>query len=274
MVGHAARKEGTVDLGLKDKVALVVAASRGLGKATALELAREGAQVGVTARGDADLQAAAREIRRLTGAQALALRADVGAEKDVEALVRAAETAYGRVDILVNNAGGPKSGQFTDVSDEDWLNAVNLNLMSAIRLTRLVLPGMRARRWGRIINITSVSVKQPMPTLILSNAVRSGVVAMAKTLAGEVAAEGITVNNVCPGYTLTDRVRDLAAVNAKAAAVPVDQVMAQWEASIPARRLGKPEELAALVAFLASERASYITGTTIQVDGGYIQGLF
>lgn len=262
-----------MDLGLKDKVALVVAASRGLGKATALELAREGAQVVVTARGEVDLQAAAREIRRLTGGQVLAFRADVSVQQDVQALVSAAEAAYGRIDILVNNAGGPKSGQFTDVSDEDWLNAVNLNLMSAIRLTRLVLPGMRARRWGRIVNITSVSVKQPMPTLILSNAVRSGVVAMAKTLAGQVAAEGITVNNVCPGYTLTDRVRDLAAVNAKSQGASADEIIVQWEASIPARRLGKPEELAALIAFLVSERASYITGTTIQVDGGYVQSL-
>ena len=262
-----------MDLGLDGKVALVAAASRGLGKATAMALSQERAQVAIAARGKGALDAAADEIRRATGGKVMAVRADVSVPEDMDALVRSVLIEFGHIDILVCNAGGPRPGEFTDVSDEDWLSALNLNLMSAIRLTRLVLPGMRERHWGRIINITSVSVKQPIPTLVLSNAARAGVVATAKTLAGQVAAEGITVNNVCPGYTLTDRVRNLAASTAQAEDKSVEEIMAKWEAAIPARRLGKPEELAALVAFLASERAAYITGTTIQVDGGLCQSL-
>jgi 3-oxoacyl-[acyl-carrier protein] reductase len=173
----------------------------------------------------------------------------------------------------VNNAGGPRPGTFTDVSDDDWLAALNLNLMSAIRLTRLVLPTMRARRWGRIVNLTSLAVKQPIPNLILSNAARAGVVAMAKTLAGQVAAEGVTVNNICTGYMLTDRVRDVALDRAAREGRSIDEVMDEMRASIPAGRLGDPAELGALVAFLASEQAAYITGATIQIDGGAIQAL-
>jgi 3-oxoacyl-[acyl-carrier protein] reductase len=191
----------------------------------------------------------------------------------VERLVQVVLAEYGRIDVLVNNAGGPPPGTFTDVSDEDWLHAVQLNLMSAVRLTRLVLPGMRERRWGRIINITSVSVKQPMPTLILSNAVRVGVVAMAKTLAGQVAGEGITVNNVCPGSILTDRITQLTQADAQREGISFDEALARRAAAIPMGRIGLPEELAALIAFLASERAAYITGTTIQVDGGAFNGL-
>ncbi len=262
-----------MDLGLKGKVALVAAASKGLGKATAMALSKEGADVAIAARGEATLLAAADEIRRMTGGRVLAVKADVSVASDIEALVTGVEAEFGRVDVLVNNAGGPRPGVFTDMSDQDWMHAVQLNLMSAIRLTRLVLPGMRERRWGRIINIASVAVKQPMPRLILSNTVRSGVVAMAKTLAGQVAAQGITVNNVCPGYTLTDRVYNLAKANAQAENTSVKEIMSRWQVSIPARRLGKPEELAALVAFLASEQAAYITGATIQIDGGFVQGL-
>ncbi|MHB1294904.1 MAG: SDR family oxidoreductase [Anaerolineae bacterium] len=262
-----------MDLALRGKVALVAAASRGLGKAVALELAREGADVIISARGAEALQATAEEIRQAAGARVVAVPADVSTREGVAAMAQAAQESFGRVDILVNNAGGPKPGRFTDVSDEDWLAAVNLNLMSAVRLIQHVLPGMRERRWGRIIQITSVSVKQPMPNLILSNAVRSAVVAMAKTLSGQVAAEGITVNNVCPGYHLTDRMRNLAQATAEKESRSPQDVVAAWEADIPARRLGRPEELAGLVAFLASERAGYITGTTIQVDGGAVKGL-
>ena len=262
-----------MDLGLRGKVALVVAASKGLGKAVAMELSREGAHVAIAARTEAELQAAAEEIRRVAGNRVLALPADVSVAAEIEALGRAVEAEYGRVDILVNNAGGPRPGTFSDMADEDWLNAVNLNLLSAIRLTRWVLPGMRQRRWGRIINMTSFSVKQPVPNLILSNVARVGVVSMAKTLSRQVAGEGITVNNVCPGYVLTDRLRNLAASNARTENKTPEEIIAGWESSIPAGRLGRPEELAALIAFLASERAAYITGTTIQVDGGLLQSL-
>jgi len=262
-----------MDLGLKGKVALISAASKGLGKAAAMELSKEGASVAIAARGEKTLQATADEIRDLTGGRVLPVRADVSLLAEVEALVSTVMAEFGHIDILVNNAGGPRPGQFTDMTDQDWLSAVDLNLMSAIRLTRLVLPGMREQRWGRIINITSVSVKQPLPTLILSNTARAGVVAMAKTLSGQVAAEGITVNNVCPGYALTDRVRNMASARAQAEGKSAQEIIATWESTIPARRLGKPEELAALIAFLASERAAYITGTTIQVDGGFVQSL-
>jgi 3-oxoacyl-[acyl-carrier protein] reductase len=262
-----------MDLGLTGKKALVAAASKGLGKATALALAREGVDVCIVARGQDVLQAAADEIRRATGRSVLALPTDVSSAQEVQALMTRVGEAFGSVDILVNNAGGPRPGVFTDMSDEDWLAAMELNLMSSVRLTRLALPGMRANKWGRIINITSVAVKQPMPTLILSNAARSAVVAMAKTLAGQVAADGVTVNNVCPGYTLTDRMRSLAESSAAREQTSPETIMSRWELAVPARRLGKPEEVAALITFLASQQAAYITGTTIQVDGGLTQGL-
>lgn len=262
-----------MNLGIANKVALVAAASRGLGKAAALALAQEGCAVAIAARRVADLEQAAGEIRTATGARVLAAPADVASADDCEALMARVRAELGPVEILVNNAGGPRPGVFSDMSDADWLAAVELNLLSAVRLTRLALPEMRARHWGRIINITSLSVKQPIPDLILSNAVRAAVVGMAKTLSLEVAAEGITVNNVCPGHTLTDRVRHLNAARAAAEGRTVDEIMAESLAAIPMRRLGKPEELAALIAFLASQQAAYITGTTIQVDGGAIQSL-
>ncbi|NLG52294.1 MAG: SDR family oxidoreductase [Chloroflexi bacterium] len=262
-----------MDLGLKGKTALVAASSRGLGKAVAIALAREGAKVAITARGEERLYATAEEIRQLTGSTVLAVPADVSSAAEIEALMDRVLAEFGHVDILVNNAGGPRPGQFADMTDDDWLRAVQLNLMSTIRLTRRALPEMRARRWGRIINITSTSVKQPLPNLILSNTVRAGVVAMAKTLSSEIAAEGITVNNVCPGYTLTDRIQQLAESNAETEHTTPDAIMDRWRGSIPAGRLGKPEELAALVAFLASEQAAYITGTTTQVDGGAVKSL-
>jgi 3-oxoacyl-[acyl-carrier protein] reductase len=262
-----------MELGLIGKVALVSAASRGLGKATAMALAQEGVRVVMAARGAAALEAAAAEIRQATGAEVLAVPTDVTQAEQIETLVKKVLETWGRIDILVNNAGGPRPGVFTDMGDQDWLDAVNLNLMSTIRLTRLVLPGMRERKWGRIINLTSISVKQPIPTIILSNTARAGVVAMAKTLAGQVAAEGITVNNVCPGTILTDRIRNLAKANAERSGQSVEQALAAMQASIPAGRIGKPEELGALVTFLASEKAAYITGATIQIDGGAYLGL-
>jgi 3-oxoacyl-[acyl-carrier protein] reductase len=262
-----------MDLGLRGRVAVVVASSRGLGKAAARELAREGARVVISARGQEELVATAEEIRQQTGSAVLPVIADVTRPPEIEALVRAAEQEFGHIDILVNNAGGPPPGQFTDMTDEDWLAAINLNLMSTIRLTRLALPGMLSRRWGRIINITSFSVKQPIATLILSNTARTGVVAMAKTLSRQVAAQGVTVNNVCPGYFLTDRMRNIARADARSEGKDPDEIISRWESAIPVGRLGRPEELAALITFLASERASFITGCTIQVDGGMLTGL-
>jgi 3-oxoacyl-[acyl-carrier protein] reductase len=262
-----------MDLGLKGKVALIAASSRGLGKAVAWEFAREGAQVAICARREDVLRATALEIAMDTESEVFPVVADMTRPEDIQRLIYAVEEYFGQIDVLVNNAGGPPTGTFMDFDDEAWEAALRLNLMSTIRLCRAVLPGMRARRWGRIVNMTSASVKQPIDGFILSSAARSGVIGMAKTLANECATEGITINNVCPGWNLTDRVKSLAEGRAAKAGKSVREVVDEYAAGIPARRLGRPEELAALVVFLASERAAYITGTTIQVDGGYVRSL-
>jgi 3-oxoacyl-[acyl-carrier protein] reductase len=261
-----------MDLGLKDRVAVVAASSRGLGRACALELAREGAWVVVCARDGARLAAAAQEIEAATGAQVLALETDLTDGGQIQTLVGEVLRHWGRIDVLVTNNGGPPAGFFEDF-DDAWLQAHTLTLLSAVRLIRAVLPTMRAQGWGRIVNITSVSVKQPIDNLLLSNVYRPGVVGLAKTLSAQVAAEGITINNVAPGYTRTDRVLDLARARAAEQGKDAEQMLAETAAGSPMKRMGEPEELAALVAFLASERAGYITGATIQVDGGYVQGL-
>jgi len=263
-----------VDLGIKDRVALVAAASKGLGKATALELAREGARVAICARTEGPLQATAAEIERATEGKVLAVVADVSEPGDVERLVQTTAAHYGRLDILVTNAGGPPAGYLLELNDDTWQAAFELTLMSTVRLCRAAVPHMRQHGWGRIVNITSVSVKQPIDNLLLSNALRAAVVGLAKTLSNQFAGDGITVNSVCPGYTRTDRVAELNAIRARELGVSPAKVERQTTANIPVGRLGRPEELAALIAFLASERAGYITGTAIQVDGGYVKGLF
>jgi 3-oxoacyl-[acyl-carrier protein] reductase len=191
----------------------------------------------------------------------------------VERVVEAGMREFGRIDILVTNAGGPPAGPFEQHSPEAWDRAVQLTLGSVLNLTRAVLPGMKERRWGRILNVTSIAVKQPVEGLILSNSVRAAVTGFARTLANEIAPWGITVNNVLPGYTRTERLDELAAANSKAKGISQEEARAAWEAQIPMGRLGEPREFAALVAFLASERASYITGTSITVDGGWVRSL-
>jgi len=262
-----------MDLGLKDRVAIVAASSRGLGKACALELAREGARVVICGRDPESLAATAEEIETATGAEVLAVEADLTDAEQIRTLVAQTLDLFGRIDILVTNNGGPPAGFFGDFDDDAWLAAHQLTLLSAVRLIRAVLPTMRARRWGRIVNITSVSVKQPIDNLLLSNVYRPGVIGLAKTLSAQLAAEGITVNNVAPGYTRTDRVLDLARARAASGDQTVEAVLVGTAANVPMRRMGEPAELAALVAFLVSERAAYITGATIQVDGGYVAGL-
>ncbi|MBI4595101.1 MAG: SDR family oxidoreductase [Candidatus Tectomicrobia bacterium] len=262
-----------MDLGLKGKAAIVVASSKGLGKAVALGLAREGANLAICARGEKDLKQTAEEIKSATGVEVLFQIADVSQREQIKSFVLAAADKFGRIDILVNNAGGPPPGTFMDFSESDWLSAINLNLMSTIHFTRKVVPYMQKNRWGRIINITSVSVKQPLDELILSNTARAGVIGLAKSLANELAQYNILVNNVCPGMILTDRVRNISRAVSERQGVSPHDVISNWSKNIPLGRIGEPDELAGLVVFLASERASYITGTTIQIDGGYVKGI-
>ena len=263
-----------MDLGLRGKVALVAAASRGLGRAVAEELAAEGASVVMCARGETALTEAANAIRASAGVEVEAVTADVSRPDQVEKVVRAALDRFARIDILVTNAGGPPSGKFESLGPDTWNDAIHLTLLSTVNLCRAVLPGMRERRWGRIINVTSITVKQPVEGLMLSNSLRAGVTGFARTLANEVARDGITVNNILPGFTRTQRVEELARATAAREKISVEEAMGKSESEIPMRRLGEPREFAALAAFLASERASYITGTSIQVDGGWIKGLF
>ena len=263
-----------MDLGLANKVALVAAGSRGLGRAVAEELAAEGASLVLCARDGRVLAETAAAIAEKSGAHVLAVPADVTVIDEIKNVVEAGTERFGRIDILVTNAGGPPAGRFDQLSREQWEQATRLTLFSAIELARQVLPGMKERRWGRILNITSIAVKQPVENLMLSNSLRAGLTGFARTLANEVAAEGITVNNILPGYTRTERLDELAEMMAEKQRISPDEFRSKWEQEIPMGRLGEPREFAALAAFLVSERASYITGTSIQVDGGWIRSLF
>lgn len=262
-----------MDLGLKGKVALVAAGSQGLGKAVAMAMSREGARLAICSRDTPALPGAVEEISAATGGEVFGVAADLTDAEQARHFVRKSGEHYGSVDILVNNAGGPPSRTFLEIEDDLWHFGFKLNLMSTIVMTREVIPGMMERRWGRIINMTSVSVKQPLDGLILSNTVRSGVIGLAKTLSNELASYDITVNNVCPGYILTDRVRSLSVVAAEKEGTTPEAVIKRWESSIPMGRLGNPDEFANLVTFLASERAGYITGASIQIDGGFYKGV-
>ena len=263
-----------MDLGLKGKVALVVASSKGLGKAAAIGLAREGADVTICARGEEALQATAHEIEADTGGQVLALRADVTRPEDIDRLVEETVERFGRLDILVTNAGGPPAGLFDNFTPDDWEAAVDLTLMSTVRLCYAAVPHMRRQGGGRIITMTSVSVKQPLGNLILSNAIRMAVIGLTKSLSNELAKDNILVNSVCPGWTRTERVEQLLESLAQRNGITADEAAARIEKDIPLGRMGKPEEFADLVVFLASERASFITGTAIHIDGGFYKGVY
>ncbi len=260
-----------MQLGLEKRVALVGGASKGLGKAIALRLAQEGAQVAICARHEDTLLQAADEIQRRTKSRVLAVTADLAQKEDIDRLVEAVQSAFSRIDILVTNAGGPPPLYFSEISDRQWEEYVQLSLMSVIRLIRKVLPGMKERRWGRILNLTSVSVKQPVDNLILSNTARLSVVGLAKTLSNQIARYNITVNNVAPGYVLTERVQRLFEAKAQKEGISVEAVQHKLTQNIPMGRLGTPEEIADVFAFLASENAGYLTGVTLQVDGGYVK---
>ena len=261
-----------MDLGLQGKIALVSASSKGLGRAVAEELAVEGANLVMCARGKETLDKTAESIRKATGVKVITVAADVSVSADAGRVSRAALDEFGRVDILVTNSGGPPSGPFESFTAESWDAATRLLLTSAVELTRAVLPGMKERKWGRILNVTSIAAKQPIQGLMLSNSLRAAVIGFARTLANEVAPFGITVNNLLPGFTRTDRVEELARASVKSGDSH-QNIVAQWEREIPMGRLGEPREFAALATFLASERASYITGSSIAVDGGWIRSL-
>jgi 3-oxoacyl-[acyl-carrier protein] reductase len=262
-----------MDLKIAGRVALVCGSSSGLGRATAKLLAEEGCRVALNGRDDKRLKEAAKSIAFNGEREVEPFRADVSVPQQAEDLVRKVRERFGSVDILVCNAGGPPAVQFATAGAENWQAALELNLLSTIHLCRAAVPHMKKHHWGRIICITSIAAKQPMTGLILSTTARAGVLGFAKTLADELAAEGITVNTVCPGYVRTERVEDLARQRSKQSKRTTVEEMNSFVADIPVGRMGEPEELAAAVAFLASERASYITGVALQVDGGYIRSI-
>ncbi len=253
-----------MNLQIAGKTALVTGGSKGIGYAIAAGLVAEGARVVVSARDQGVLEAAVQRLGE-GGGDVLAVAADVSSAKGVRGLVEATVARVGRVDVLVANAGGPPSGLPSNLDDGAWARATELTLMSAVRLARAVLPGMRERGWGRIVNVTSLSVKQPINDLTLSNALRAAVTAFARTLANEVAAEGVTVNAVAPGYTATERLEELFAD---------DYARARLLASIPAKRFAAPEEVAAAAVFLCSQQAAYLTGQTLVVDGGMVASTY
>lgn len=262
-----------MDLGLRGRRALVAASSRGIGRAVAEELAAEGATLCLCAREGGALERTRAEIAERFGVQVAAVAADLSTLEGVHATAETALRELGGVDILLNNAGGPPAGPHDQLTSEDWRKAYDLTLRSVVELTRAVLPGMKERRWGRIITITSVAVKQPIGNLMLSNSLRAAVTGFARTLADEVATQGITVNNVLPGYTATERLMDLAEKTARDLGTDPETVSRGWVEGTPMARLADPREIAAVVAFLASERASYVTAQSIVVDGGWVKGL-
>ncbi len=263
-----------MDLGLQGRVAIVAAASKGLGRAVAEELAREGASVAICSRTSSELELAASQIQKSTGREVFHQAVDVTDPDAVSHFVAAVEGRFGRIDICVTNSGGPPSKLFVDTKPEDWRAAVDLLLMSTVFFAKATLPPMQKNKWGRFITITSSAVKQPVDGLLLSNSIRAAVTGLARTLANEYALDGITVNNVCPGYTRTDRLDNLAATISKRTGAQPDAVFADWTRQIPGGRIGTPQEFAAVVAFLASERASYVNGASIAIDGGMIRSLF
>jgi 3-oxoacyl-[acyl-carrier protein] reductase len=262
-----------MDLEISKRAAIVTGSSQGIGKAIAFGLAKEGAKVAICARNEGLLKKTAKAIASSTGTKILPVQADLTNKEDIKSMVKTTVERFGKVDILVNNTGGPPSALFVETSDEDWRRTVDSLLMSVINCCREVIPFMKEHKWGRIVNMTSFAVKQPAERLILSNSIRAAVLGLTKTLSNELAEYNILVNAVCPGWTLTKRVEELAKSTAEKTGKTHEAVVAEWANNIPLKRLAKPEEIANLVVFLASERASYITGAVMQVDGGFIKSL-
>ena len=262
-----------MNLGIAGKTAIVAAASRGIGKAVALGLAKEGVNLVICARNEEGLRNTAHEIESSSSVKVLPIVADLKKGSEVKSLIEETVDRFGWIDILITNSGGPPSGPSLSFSDQDWEYAMILTLLSTVRLCRETIPIMRRQGWGRIVNLVSVAAKQPLQDMILSNSLRAAVLGLAKTLSQEVAADNITVNSICPGWILTDRLRSVVHKLAESEHKTFENMLADITADIPMRRCGKPEEVANLAIFLASERASYITGATIQIDGGLVKGL-
>ena len=263
-----------MDTGLKDMTVLVTASSMGIGKAVAELFAAEGCKIAISSRSKENLLSTVKELKEKYGIDPFWSVCDLNKQKDIENTFAAVTEQFGNVDILVNNCGGPVPGMFQQLEENDWDHAYEQVLLSAVRFSRLALPGMMGKNWGRIINLTSISVKQPVDNLILSNSLRAGVTGFTKSLSNEVARFNITVNNVAPGYTLTNRLYDLAVSRAKHSGLSHEEVLADMAKQVPMNRLARPEEIGALVTYLCSNQAGYITGNTIHVDGGWVKGLF
>ncbi|MBU2493665.1 MAG: SDR family oxidoreductase [Bacteroidetes bacterium] len=263
-----------MNLGIKGKTVLVTASSMGIGRAAVDEFIKEGCNVAICSSSKDNLLKAVEEIKTQLNIEPFWTVCDINKPSDIEKTVKLVEEKIGNIDILVNNCGGPTPGYFENLSDDEWEYAFNQVLMSAVRFTRLVLPGMKEKHWGRVINVTSLSVKQPVENLILSNSLRSAVTAMSKTLSNEYGKYNITFNNVAPGYTLTARLYELAVSRAKESGESHEHVLAQMANNVPMKRLARPDELGAYIVYLASEQAGYITGTTTQIDGGIIKSTY
>ncbi len=259
---------------INGKTVLVSASSKGIGRAAAELFIEEGCNVAICSSNEKNVVKAVHEIKSKYNVEPLGLICDINQMADIELAVEAVRSKYGSIDILINNCGGPIPGFFETLDDENWADAFNQVLMSAVRFTRVVLPDMKEKEWGRIINVTSLSVKQPVDNLILSNALRNSVTAFAKTLSNQVGKFNITINNVAPGYTLTSRIEELAEVRAKSAATTPEKILESMTNDVPLKRLATPQEVASLIVYLASEQAAYITGTTIGVDGGVIKSTY
>ena len=262
-----------MDLGIKGRVAMIAAASKGLGKACAIALANEGCRISICSRNIEELEKTAKEISA-AGTDVLTTQVDVSIANDLENWVNRATEKFGKVDILVTNTGGPQAAKFMALTDEQWQGGVDSTLMNVVRLCRLVIPGMQQRKWGRIIHLTSFVAKQPFDDLTISSTLRAGLSGLTKTMANQVGPDGITVNTILTGHALTDRQHHLAEVRMKSLGITKDEYFKRAAEEIPLRRLADPKEMADVVAFLASERASYVSGVSIQVDGGLTRSTF